>query len=87
MRVSQRLLLKYENTKRDVENIMTGHVLRTYADDLLEQGIEQGNEEATQLINFLWKNGRGADAEKAENDKDFRKKLLEQFKTGTLTTS
>lgn len=87
LRVSQRLLLKYENTKREVENIMTGHVLRTYADDLLEQGIEQGNEEATQLINFLWKNGRGADAEKAETDKSYLKKLLEQFKTGTLTTS
>lgn len=70
---------------------MTGHVLRTYADDLLEQGIEQGieqgNEEATQLINFLWKNGRGADAEKAETDKSYLKKLLEQFKAGTLTTS
>ena len=47
----------------------------------IQQGTDQGREETTKLINYLWKNGRGEEAEKAEKDRNFLKKLLDEFKS------
>jgi len=32
-------------------------------------------------MNYLWKNGRGADAKRAEKDRGFLQKLLDEFKS------
>ncbi len=44
------------------------------------KGEQRGELNATKLINFLWKNGRGEEAERAENDKDFLAQLMTEFK-------
>ena len=46
----------------------------------MQQGTDQGLGDATKLMNYLWKHGRGEDAEKAEKDRNFLKKLLDEFK-------
>jgi len=47
----------------------------------MKQGTDQGLGDTTKLMNYLWENGRGADAEKAEKDKSFLQKLLDEFKS------
>ncbi len=44
-----------------------------------KRGISIGEKKAAVLINYLWKNGRGEDAERAENDRDFFNKLSEEL--------
>ncbi len=51
---------------------------------VLEKERAEAQEETSRLFNFLWKNGRGADAEKAEKDADYRLSLLEKFRAGKL---
>ena len=87
LRVTNRLTVDYVKVREEVNRIMSGAMARTHADDILEQGQEQGREETTKLINFLWKNGRGADAERAETDKSFLHELMEKFKKGELATT
>ena len=50
-----------------------------------KEGKKEGRKEATDLINFLWSNGRGDDAQKASNDESFFNKLLSDFNAGKLT--
>ncbi len=50
-----------------------------------KEGREEGHKESAELINYLWSNGRGEDAQKASKDKDFLEKLLAEFKSGMLT--
>jgi len=47
----------------------------------MQLGTDQGLGDATKLMNYLWKHGRGEDAEKAEKDRNFLKKLLDEFKS------
>ena len=42
-------------------------------------GIQQGEQNAANLINYLWRNGRGEEAERAAKDKDFFNKLLSEL--------
>ena len=46
---------------------------------ILERGVQQGEQNAANLINYLWRNGRGEEAERAAKDKDFFKKLLAEI--------
>ena len=46
----------------------------------ISQGIGMGLADAAKLMNFLWRSGRGEDAERAENDRDYLDRLLEEFK-------
>ena len=66
---------------------MSGYIARTTADGILEQGIEQGidrgidqgSENATRVINYLWENGRGEDAKRAERDPEYRRQLMAEI--------
>lgn len=46
----------------------------------LQQGIQQGERQLSSLLSWLFVSGRNQDAERAVNDVDFRKQLLEEFK-------
>ena len=46
---------------------------------ILEKGVQQGEQNATKVINYLWKNGRGEEAERAEREPDFLNKLLKEI--------
>ena len=47
----------------------------------MQQGTDQGLGEATKLMNYLWENGRGTDAKRAEKDRNFLNKLLDEFRS------
>ena len=49
----------------------------------ITQGIGIGLADAAKLMNFLWRSGRGEDAERAENDRDYLNQLLAEFKQNT----
>jgi len=65
---------------------MTGAIARTQADDILEQGIEQGQSNMAALFSFLFDNGKTEDAQKASKNPKLLKELLAQFKNGKLET-
>ena len=48
-------------------------------DEVQARGIQQGEQNATKVINYLWKNGRGEEAERAEREPDFLDKLLKEI--------
>ena len=50
-------------------------------------GEKIGEKNAADLINFLWLNGRGEDAQRASNDSAYLKLLMKEFKSGKLTSS
>ena len=39
----------------------------------------ESRQDATKVINYLWKNGRGEEAERAEREPDFLDKLLKEI--------
>jgi hypothetical protein len=45
----------------------------------IQQGIQQGEDLFAQLITTLFSLGRTGDAERAASDKEYRKKLMEEF--------
>ena len=55
--------------------------------DGVQQGADQALGDATKLMNYLWENGRGNDAKKAEKDRNFLKKLLDEFKNIEIAMS
>ena len=63
---------------------MTGRILRTSADDILEQGIERGQNDTAALFGFLLSHGRNEDAQRACSDQAFFKELLAKFRSGSL---
>ena len=84
-RVSDKLLKNYQKIREGVDSIMSGYILRTAADDILEQGIEKGQEQTSKLMNFLWENGLGNEARRAANDNNYLRELLRKYDDGTLT--
>lgn len=96
LRVSDRLTVGYKELRKGVDDIMTGYVLRTEADDILDRGIAQGIErgraegraedqrEMSGLINYLLTNNRSGDALRATTDRDYLNELLSQFRQGLL---
>ena len=48
-------------------------------DEVENRGISTGRTDATKVINYLWKNGRGEEAERAEREPDFLDKLLKEI--------
>ena len=65
---------------------MTGAFARTQADDILEQGIEQGQSNMAALFSFLFDSGKTEDAQKVSKNPKLLKELLAQFKNGKLET-
>ena len=45
-----------------------------------KKGRREGEYNATQLMNYLWTNGRGEEAQRASTDQDLFDKLLAEFK-------
>ena len=84
LRVSERLVLGYDNLMKEVEAVMGGVLLKTKADEILEQGIELGEAigraKAASLFGFLLANGRYDDAIKASADPNYLHQLLEEFR-------
>lgn len=97
MRVSDKLTIGFREIKKGVDDIMSGYIARTKADDILEQGEQKGLEKGLQkgrkegqmeiakLMHFLLTNGRNEDAIKATSDESFLKKLLVEFNGGLMT--
>ena len=52
-----------------------------------EDGLREGRVDATRLMNYLWRNGRGDDAIKAESDIGFLNKLIEEFQNGMMAAN
>ena len=46
----------------------------------MEKGRREGKEEGGSLINYLWLNGRGGEAQLALKDQDLYDRLLEEYK-------
>ena len=92
LRVSERLVVGFRNIKKEVDEIMTGALIRTTADEILEQGIERGKKEGraegenetASLFGFLLQHGRIEDAAKAASNREFLQGLLLKFKSGEL---
>ena len=64
----------------DDETIMKNH------DAALERKSRQeGRKETGELLNFLWRNGRGEDALRASSDETYLEQLLAEFQSGKLT--
>ncbi len=49
--------------------------------DDIDKKVQQSTDDTTRLMNYLWRNGRGEEAEKAEKDRGFLQKLLAEFKS------
>ena len=64
-------------------------MVRTKADEILEQGIklgmEQGQNEVSHLYGFLAQHGRIDDMMRASTDRDYIEELLSAFKNGDLS--
>ena len=59
---------------------MNGTLVRTRADEILDQGIEQGQNETAALFGFLLRSDRSEDAVRASVDQAFLKKLFLEFR-------
>ena len=46
---------------------------------VLDEVQAKGEQNATKVINYLWKSGRGEEAERAEREPDFLDKLLKEI--------
>ena len=51
----------------------------------MEGRKKEGLKAASDLMNFLWSNGRGEDAIRASNDENYLDQLLAEFQSGKLT--
>ena len=52
-----------------------------------KKGEKKGRKETAELYNFLWRSGRGDEAERALNDEGFLEKLLSDFNAGKLAAN
>ena len=59
---------------------MSGALATTKADEILAQGVEQGQNETAALFGYLLQQGRSDDAKKASANKEFLRGLLLEFK-------
>ena len=82
-RVFDKLTMKYEKIKRGVDELMSGYILRTKTDEILDQGLAQGrDEERRSQIEIMLRDGRTpeeiADFCKYDTDliKDVEKSML-----------
>ena len=86
-RVLEKLTVNYKNVTKGVEDLMRGYILYTRTDEIFDEGITQGItqgearglKDATQLMNYLWENGRSQDAKKAAIDPKYLEKLLAEY--------
>ena len=83
-RVSEKLTLKFRNIKEGVDSVMRGEVIRTQADEILEQGEKKGKRNTAGLINFLLTHGRNDDAIRATSDENYLNQLLKDYSSGML---
>ena len=44
------------------------------------RGREEGLKDTSKLFNYLWENGKGSEAKKAEKDMNYLNELLEKYK-------
>ena len=58
---------------------MKGVSMCKVLDEVESRGEKRGEQNAANLMNYLWRNGRGEDAERAAKDKDFFNKLLSEL--------
>ena len=76
LRVSDRLVVGYETIRKEVDEIMSGALARTKADEILEQG----QNETKALFGYLLQQGRNEDVQRAVIDEEFFKELLLEFR-------
>ncbi len=54
--------------------------MNAFKEEGREEGREEGSRETGDLLNFLWTNGRGDEAQRAMTDKDLYVRLLAEFR-------
>ena len=72
----------------DDETIMKNHdaaLERKSRQEGEKKGRKEGRKETGELLNFLWRNGRGEDALRASSDETYLEQLLAEFQSGKLT--
>ena len=62
----------FEKIRRDED---MGDAMRR----VMRNDLRESEQNATKVINYLWKNGRGEEAERAEREPDFLDKLLKEI--------
>ncbi len=68
----------------EVDKVMGGQVLETYADKKLKQGMQQGMQQGVQLMARLSvklaEDGRISEISRAASDSSYMDKLLKEYK-------
>ena len=67
------------NVSKGVNDLMGGYILHTRTDDFVDKGISIGRKDSADLINHLWSNGRGEEAQRAAKDSDLLDQLLKEY--------
>lgn len=82
-KVLEHIAIKYDSVKEGVKAVMGGKVLeyeaKTIRREGIKEGIEQGEDKLSQLITKLMENNRSQDIIKVTQDKQYRKKLYEEY--------
>ena len=75
-------ITKYTGEDSEIEKEVTnmGGFGAALAEKKLNEGRREGRQEASLLMSYLWKNGRGEEAERAAEDKDFFDQLLAELR-------
>ena len=79
-RISDKLTIKHKNVRKDVDEIMSGYIARTRADEILEQGIDQGTDLLAGTQNWLHNQNRDADILRVIQDVDYRKQMIGEYR-------
>ena len=69
-----------KNVCMEVDKVMGGQVLETYADKKLKQGMQQGVQLMAQLSVKLAEDGRISEISRAASDSSYMDKLLKEYK-------
>ena len=90
IRICQREAVLEEYLEREREEVMD-IMLALFDEETLMKNHDatikrKSWEEATDLMNYLWKNNRGDDAIRASKDEGFRERLLEEFRSVKRST-
>lgn len=70
---------KLESLSKEENEEVEGRKMCRALEELVEEGMEQGEEKMTRLIVALSKAGRTEDIIRVATDKEYRKQLMEEF--------
>ena len=81
--VGNSLARKYDKVREEVGSIMGGIILEHEAENIMNEGRDEGREEGeshlAELMQKLFESGRNEDAVRAASDPEYRKQLYQDF--------